>query len=202
MLEVKLSNFPALQSENSSIRLKLNDFNEEGPIGFFYPVIINRTTGNQFFALNSKCAHEGCVVPPASPTIICPCHESTYRANGSVVAGSRATSGLTSYRSSFDGVDTLCIEVPNLGFRLTPTLVQNGLTPRIRLRFPTKSGVTYEVRFRQSLSEEGTPVLFALTEGDAASEPTLTGTGATLSLYLDRTSARGFYTVAVQVSEA
>src|ERR1051325_9113065 len=52
ILSIKLSDFPALQNENESVRLALNPFTENGPTGAFYPVLVNRASGNQFFALN------------------------------------------------------------------------------------------------------------------------------------------------------
>src|SRR6185369_14565920 len=59
ILRIKLSDFPALQNENGSVRLVLNPFAETGPLGTFYPVLVNRGSGNQFYALSSRCPHQG-----------------------------------------------------------------------------------------------------------------------------------------------
>src|SRR5262245_44991040 len=42
ILRVTLSEFPALQSENGSVRLALNPFTPNGPSGTFYPILVNR----------------------------------------------------------------------------------------------------------------------------------------------------------------
>src|SRR2546427_10764926 len=53
ILRVKISDFPALQNAEGSLRLALNPFTVNGPPpGAFYPVLINRGSGNQFFALS------------------------------------------------------------------------------------------------------------------------------------------------------
>src|SRR5947207_15975757 len=93
ILQVRLSDFPALQSEQGSVRLALNPFNESGPVGTYYPVLVNRGTGNQFFALNSRCTHQSCVVPPFDASFgssVCPCHSSRFRVDGTVIPGSPA----------------------------------------------------------------------------------------------------------------
>ena len=38
ILRVKISDFPALQNAEGSVRLALNPFTENGPLGAFYPV--------------------------------------------------------------------------------------------------------------------------------------------------------------------
>jgi len=88
ILRVKLSDFPALQNEQGSVRLALNPFTESGPLGAFYPVLVNRGSGNQFFALSTRCTHLNCVVPPFDASFgasVCPCHESRFRIDGTVI---------------------------------------------------------------------------------------------------------------------
>src|ERR1700752_2932014 len=56
MLRVKISDFPALQNENGSVRLALNPFTTSGPTGTFYPILVNRGSGDEFFALRARCS--------------------------------------------------------------------------------------------------------------------------------------------------
>ena len=55
MLRVKISDFPALQNAEGSVRLALNPFTVNAPLGAFYPVLVNRGSGNQFYASSSRC---------------------------------------------------------------------------------------------------------------------------------------------------
>ena len=205
ILRVKLSDFPALQNENGSVRLALNPFTENGPTGAFYPVLVNRGSGNQFFALSTRCTHLSCVVPPFDASFgasVCPCHESQYRIDGTVIPGSPAGSNLQRYTVNFGGVDLLCIEIPSLKYSLTGSAVETSVGPRFRLQIPTKSRLNYQILFRQSPSDAGTVVPFASTEGGAATSTVLsTATSTTATVYVDRTNEAGFYSVAVQVTE-
>ena len=176
------------------------------PAGPFFPVLINRGSDNRFFALSTQCTHAGCVVPPFSTTtnaIVCPCHGSRYALDGSLISG--ATPGvpqnpLTQYPVTSDGADVLCVEIPNLGYVVTGSTVQSGGGPRFRLAFPTRLNVKYELLFRQSLSDAGSVVGFSTTEGGAATTTVLTGNNQIRTIYVDRTTAAGFYTVSVQVT--
>ena len=198
IVRVSITDFPALQSENGSVRLALNPFSDTGPTGFFYPILVNRGSGTQFFALRAACTHQGCVVPTFGGA--CPCHGSVYDIDGRVLAGP-AVSPLTRYTVNFDGVDLLCIEIPNLRYVLTSSAVQSAVGPRLRIQFQTRSRVNYEVRFRESFSDEGIVASFSTTEGGAATASVLTGNGGTATLYLDQPTETGFYSVAVQVNE-
>lgn len=203
ILQVRLSDFPALQSEQGSVRLALNPFTDNGPMGPYYPVLVNRGTGNQFFALVSRCTHQGCVVPPFDGNAsVCPCHGSMFRIDGTVIPGSPAPTSLQRYPINFDGADLLCIEVPNFKYSLAASSVETGVGPRFRLQFAAKSRVSYEVRFRQSPTDAGTAVPFATTEGgDATSTVFSSNTNTPATVYVDRTTQAGFYSVAVQITE-
>ena len=203
ILRVKVADFPALANENGSVRLALNPFTSNGPNGTFYPVIVNRGAGNTFFTLQSRCTHEGCVVPVYNPGVgasICPCHGSRFRLNGTVLQGP-AGSPLTSYVNSFDsGEGLLCIQIPNLGFSVTSTTVDPDPPGRVKLEFPAFRGTKYEVRFAESISDAGVVVPFATTATGPATLMEINGVGQPLSVYLDRTTVRGFYSVAIKVS--
>jgi Rieske Fe-S protein len=199
ILRVKVSDFPALQTENGSVRLALNPFTDTGPSGFFYPVLVNRGSGNQFFALRAACTHMSCVVPTFGGA--CPCHGSVFDIDGRVLVGP-AISSLTRYSVTFDGADLLCIEIPNLRYVLTSSAVESVVGPRLRLQFQTRLRVMYEVRFRPSLADAGVVVPFSTTEAGPASASVLTGNGGTATIYVDRTADTGIYSVVVQASES
>ena len=205
ILRVNVSGFQALKNENGSVRLALNAFTQNGTSNAFYPVLVNRGANNQFFALDTRCTHQGCVVPPFNPTAgasVCPCHSSRFRIDGTVIPGSAALSSLQSFPVSFDGLDLLCIEIANLGYTVSETWVQSGSGPRVQLQFSTRTGVKYQVLFRQSLADTGAGAVvpFATTIGGAATSTVLTGNNAVATLFVDRTSDAGFYSVAVLVN--
>src|SRR5687767_5880568 len=58
ILQIKISDYPLLQEEFGSIRLAFNPINSDssGPLGFFYPVLINRGEGDNFYAMDSGCS--------------------------------------------------------------------------------------------------------------------------------------------------
>ncbi|PYJ57896.1 MAG: hypothetical protein DME24_18060, partial [Verrucomicrobia bacterium] len=81
------------------------------------------------------------------------------------------------------------------------TLVQSGAAARFQLQFPTRTGVKYQVLFRQSLlGDAGVVVPFATTIEGAATAMVLTGNNTVATLFVDRTSDAGFYSIAVQVN--
>jgi Rieske Fe-S protein len=198
LLTLKLSSFPALQSQNSSIRIAVNAFFDGGPSGPFYPILVNRTTGNQFYALEARCTHAGFVVPPAGGA--CPHQGARFNLDGSV-AVPPAVTPLTSYVITYDGSNLLSIKVPGLGYSITGTPVQTTPGPRFQLSFPTMSGLTYEVQFRETADAAGTPVPFFTTANGVSSATSLVGTGSSLTIYVARTTATGFYTVNVKVTQ-
>jgi nitrite reductase/ring-hydroxylating ferredoxin subunit len=195
---LKLSTFTALQSANSSIRIALNSFGTNGPFGAFYPILVNRGTGNQFFAMEARCTHEGCVVPPGGG--FCPCHSSRFNPDGTVLQGP-ASSPLTRYPIAYDGSNLLTIEIPGLGYSVTGSPVQTAPGPRFQLTFPTQSGLTYEVQFRENIEAAGTAVPLFATANGTGSTMTTSGSGADKTVYVNRSTAKGFYTVNVRVTQ-
>lgn len=205
LLTLKVSEFSALLSDYGSVRLALNSFSLSGPSGPFYPILVNRAPGNVFHALSTQCTHAGCVVPVytggASGSSQCPCHFSRYAINGDVIQGP-APLALTKYTLTFDGNDKLTIRVPNLGYTVAGSTLQATPGPRFRLDFPTQSGLTYEVRFRQNVTDPGSLASFATTPDGTANQTSLSGNGGTRSIYVDRGTATGFYVVNVRVTQA
>lgn len=196
IFRMDLNNFPVLRDTFGSVRLRITGM----PITF-PQIVVTRVEDNRFFAVTSRCTHQGCTIGTYSTTISaieCPCHGSRFGADGSVVNGPAALP-LTQYATQYDGVDLLRIEIPGLGFSITgaPVVVGANNTPRYRLSFPTVSGVNYEVWFRQALSAGAWVRLpFSTTPTGAATATVLSGTGATATVYVDRSTPSGFYAVA------
>ena len=141
ILKVKLSDYPALLDVLGSVRLGFTPLDEftRLPVGLDYPIIINRATSTLFYALDSYCHHEGCVVPvydAIDDAIICPCHGSTYAIDGRLVSNGPAQRPLTRYPVTFDLVDTLSIQVPGLGYSVKATAAEAVAPPRLETRFP------------------------------------------------------------------
>jgi len=196
IFKMDLNSFPVLRNTFGSVRLRVT-----GMPATFPQIVVTRVANNQFFAVTSRCTHQGCTIGTYSTAISaieCPCHGSRYGADGSLVNGP-APLPLTQYPTQYDGVDLLRIEIPDLGFRIAgaPVLVGANNTPRYRLSFPTVSGVNYEVRFREALSAGAWVRLpFSTTPTGAATATMLAGTGATATVYVDRSTPSGFYAVA------
>jgi cytochrome b6-f complex iron-sulfur subunit len=74
-------------------------------------IIVANTGNDVFVALSSVCTHDGCAVGYnlAANNFPCPCHQSVFAANGSVVTGPAATS-LKSYAINKSG-NTLTINL-------------------------------------------------------------------------------------------
>ena len=202
LLRVKLSDYPALLDDYGSVRLGLNPIdNPHGPLGFFYPILVNHHFGSTYYAMSTFCSHAGCIVPPFNEGdggIICPCHGSGYWIDGGLLNGP-ASNPLIQYPVSFDGVGTLTVEVPGLGYCVSSSLVQGDDTPRFRLACPTFENAEYEVWFRERVSDEWGVIAFALSAGGLADQLSFFGDGAPAAVFVDRTTATGFYSIAIKV---
>jgi len=187
--------FAALRNEVGSIRLTV-----AGMPTSFRQIIVSRLEGSLFFAVTSQCAHEGQPVSAMNLTskrLVCPTHGSQYAANGALLAGP-ATRGLTAYNTTFDGVKMVSIEIPNLGFVVNTESVVNPLNSqkRLRLQFPTVSGIRYDVQFRSALTGgTWTRVPFANAIDGAANLTTLTGNNAAATVFVEPGSESGFYAI-------
>jgi len=210
-LRIKLSDYPALQQDFGSVRIGINPIDEEFLIevyGPFFPVLINHNAG-VYYAMNTFCNHAGCVVKPFLERLGCItcCHESQYGIDGSLIHGP-ATLPLTPYPITFDGVDTLTVEVANLGYTVESTLVQSGNTPRLRLDFWGHLNVEYEVSFREHATDAWTVIPFSRTMGGVADQLSMFGefsffyeNGSPASVFVNRTAQTGFYSIGIKVFE-
>lgn len=210
-LRLRVSDFPALQTEGGSVRLAINPLrgnppNGPMPNGQFYPVIVNRGPSNQFFAVNSRCTHQNCAVDPldgSSSTMTCPCHFSVFAIDGRRLSG-LATSSLGRYTTTFDGDNTVEIQIPGLGYSVVASNLQEGTggKTRLKLEFRSFRNTDYEIQFRESLEKEAVIVPFSSTPDGIVDQNAFTAaTTANVSLYVDRTASAGFYTVAIRLSE-
>jgi Rieske Fe-S protein len=197
VLHLSVSDFPALQSANGSVRLSVTN-----NTGVFYPLLVNRGAGNQFFTLSTRCTHQGCVVPPfstAAGASVCPCHGSRYAIDGTVIGGP-ALASLTRYTHTFDGANSLRIQLPGLGYSISTLAVQTGAGPRMRIRFTTLQNAAYEVRFRQSILDPWSIIMFATTADGGAVNNVIFGNGSTRDVFVDRTTPSGFYAITMRAT--
>lgn len=203
-IRISLQEFPVLTNELGSLRLGINPIGPDHfPDGNFYPIIINRGAGNVFFALNSECRHASCVVDAFDPDeqgLRCPCHQSLYGIDGSILQGP-ATRDLLTYPIQYDGGDLLTIQVPGLDFTLTPSLAVDAAGRRFRLSFPALPSVSYEVRFRQRVTDEWTVVPFSSTPDGPLDQMAWVGFEGETEVFVERENATGFYAVAIQLLE-
>ena len=205
ILRVKVSEYHTLQADGGGIRLALNPFTATSTsVSPFYPVLVNRISEGNYVALSSRCTHQGCVVnayDESSGGCVCFCHGSVFDIDGKRIGGP-ALSALTKYRVSFDGVDQLCIEIPSLGFSVTPSKVESPTGSRIRLQFAGKRSVNYEVRYRASIQDPDVVVPFSKTQNGPADETVLSPTSnSTVSVFVDAKDSAGFFSVWIQVIE-
>ncbi|RME93239.1 MAG: hypothetical protein D6766_08575, partial [Verrucomicrobia bacterium] len=133
---------------------------------------------------------------------VCPCHGSRFGLDGTRLSGP-APEGLATFPVSYDGVDGLCVELPEpaLRFRVTVAPAEPAWGRGVLLEFPTVAGVRYEVRRQRRLEEPGEVVAFQLSpEGPTLGE--LEGDGGTARLYVAGEGlAVAFLSVAVKVQE-
>ncbi|HEY6170129.1 MAG TPA: Rieske 2Fe-2S domain-containing protein [Verrucomicrobiae bacterium] len=204
ILPVRISQFPALKNEFGSVRLKLNPSSGDFPNGQFYPVVVTRGIGDAFYAVSTACTHAGCIVGAYSTvtnSMYCLCHGSQYDVDGSLLAGP-APSSLQRYNLTFDGVDLLCIEVPGLGLKVrkVTALAGTGGSPRLKLDVQTIQNGKYQVAYRAQLSDAPQVASFATTVGGAATNTSFNGNGSVMTVYVDGTSDKGFYSLVLLIA--
>jgi|SRR5882672_6327678 len=210
ILKIKLSDYPSLLNELGSVRLGLNPMASDstGPLGFFYPILINRGFGNEFYALDSYCHHEGFIVPPYDTfdgSMTCPGHGSKYAIDGALISNGPSSGPLDRFNLTYDGDETLTIEVPRLGYSVTAIPIQSTDPLKLLLDFPTKEGVEYEVQFRQRMDDAWTAVPFSRSLDGAedalslVADPFDPASFPYASIYVSRTRPTGFYAVSVKL---
>jgi nitrite reductase/ring-hydroxylating ferredoxin subunit len=195
IFRISLDNFAALKNDFGSVRLRVT-----GMPTSFSQIIVTRVPDNQFFAVTSKCTHEGVMVNAYSANlgaIRCPQHGSLFSPDGEVIQGP-AGSALERYNTTFDGVKTVAIEIPGLAYSVTIAAATSSIPgeSRVQLEFPTLRNLRYEARFRASLTEGSwAQVPFATTPDGAATQTSLTGTGNPATIFVAGTASQGFYAI-------
>lgn len=200
-LRLRLTDFPALKNVNGSVRIGGSSISGDFPLGL-YPIIINRAANNVFYALDSRCSHADCAVRAYNATsrvCVCPCHGSRYAIDGKVVTGP-ASFPLISYPITFDGQDTLTIELPTYAFAMDGRIVDasESPAPRFRIDFYAQPGTDYQILFRKSQNDVWAAISFATTPTGIANKTAFAGRDADATVYVDRVEATGFYAVAVK----
>ena len=206
VFKVRISDYPALLQDFGSVRLGINPVRpdlEPFPDGPFYPFLINRDDAGKFYVLDCECRHASCVVPAFDVSemgVRCRCHGSFYGIDGSPQGGP-AVFPLHAYQFTFDGADLLTIRVPCWGFETKLVVLPGGPTSRIKLDFPAMEPIAYEVLFSTRPQGPWTVATFAITPTGPANQTSFTTKAGDATLYLDRTTATGFYAVRMKLSE-
>lgn len=189
-VDITATGFTALQNVNGSVIVRV-----PGTSTTFPSIIITRTSTTQFFAVTSQCTHAGCTVGIFNGVSLnCPCHGSRFSPQGAVVLGP-AAAPLQGYATTFDGIRTLRIAIPNLAYSVTTALVPVTAGKRIRLVFRTVSGSRYGARFRQTLGSSESVLSFATSQTGLANVTQVFGTGGNMTIYVDPPVTTGFYSI-------
>ena len=207
VFKVRISDYPALSQDFGSVRLGLNPVHRDDyPDGSFHPFLINRDDAGNFYVLDCECRHQGCSVPTfdnalgGEMKIRCRCHGSAYAIDGGILEGP-TNEPLHPYPFEFDGNDTLTIHILCWGFEVNAVILPGGPNSRIRLDFNAFQNATYEVQFREHLNSPWTTASFATTPAGPANQTSITTFAGDNSVYLDRTTATGYYALGVKLSE-
>jgi nitrite reductase/ring-hydroxylating ferredoxin subunit len=203
VFKVRVTDYPALAEAYGSVRLGLNPVYPDNtfPNGDFYPILINRGASDDYYVLDCECRHEGCVVPTFSTSefcIQCQCHGSQYDIDGSLISGP-AGNALYDYPFERDG-DVLTIQVSCWGFKVQAQPLPSGPNARLRIDFTASPNVTYKVNFSQSPRGPWTTASFATTAGGPLNQTSLTTAGGTVSVFLNRPTATGFFAVEMELT--
>ncbi len=202
VFRLNVSEYPALAKDFGSVRISTSGVVGTNSSSIFPVIMVNRAPGNQFYALDAACTHEGCILPTfnaAARRVECLCHGSRFSVDGGLLRGP-AGEGLLKYNSFFDGANTLRIEVPDRGFSVTYSKIQS--TPgRVGLQFLAFENIQYEVNTRGSLAETWRSIPFALTPGGAADATLFKGQDDFATLYVPVREDFGFLAVAMRLRQ-
>jgi len=194
IFRINLDNSAALKNNFGSVRLRV-----AGMPTSFAQIIVTRVE-NEFFAVGSTCPHAGTTVNPYSVSleaIRCPNHGSQFAPDGTLLLGP-AESDLPKFAATFDGDKIISIEIPRLGFLVEVRAAVNPATSakRVRLDFPTVTGVRYGVRFRPALVGGGwQAVSFATAADGAINLTTINGNNQKATLFVEPEAQTGFYAI-------
>lgn len=194
---LNLAAYPVLANVNGSVVVNLPG----APTGLAQ-IVVTRAANDEFYAVDSTCAHNQCTVPPSiynatslQNEITCSCHGSRYKANGELLGGP-ALRSLRAFEATLDSSSQLRITIPEFRFsaRAAATQPINGAR-RIKLTFPALSFLTYQVNFRPTLQQAWTPVPFARFFNGALDSTELQGIGRDEEIYVAANFSTGFFSV-------
>jgi Rieske Fe-S protein len=194
---LNLADFPALASVNGSAVLTLPG----APAGLAN-VVITRNSATEFFAVDSTCAHNQCQVPPAAfnntsqqNEIECSCHHTRYKANGELLGGP-AERSLRKFQATLTSPTQLRVTIPEFRFTLAAVKSQpvSGGN-RLKLTFPALSFLTYNVRYRATLTTAWTTLNFSRFPAGQLIQTDYPGIGADGEVYVAAPQPAGFFSI-------
>ncbi len=201
-LRIRLEDYPSLAQPTGSIRIGVNPLRSNHlPNGTFFPILINRLDDQELVCLSAECTHASCAVRPFSPRAkahICPCHGSRFNLDGSRIGGP-ASSELERYDSEIVNEEILEIKVPRLGFNMNGCFEKTMSPCPLRLEFPARRGVTYQVIRKESMNASWMPSTFALEAGQPPTHTELKGDDSIRSVYVPEVGEQGFYAIEVKL---
>jgi Rieske Fe-S protein len=203
VLTIKVSDYPVLLSTFGSVRLSLFNSNLLGG-----KIILSRGPGDVFYAVDAVCTHQGTIVEPYDNTefteaINCYSHGSRYDIQGNVLTeAAPGQANLPKFNTAYaDGL--VRIELPGLNFKIN-SVTQQAATPgttRLALNFNPRTSGVYRVRHTPDLVTPPTQVSFATRSGDPANVTQISYLNSNpRTVWVDSTSARGFYFIELVVS--
>lgn len=200
-LRLRLSDYPALAQAQGSIRIGINPLrSNHQPDGTFHPILVNRLENDELIAMSAECTHASCAVRTYSTSAgshICPCHGSRFSLDGRRLAGP-APFDLDRYSSTVIDNELLEIQVPRLGFNVNGCLEKSGASSRLKLEFPARRSVTYQVIKKDRINGEWARAAFALSVSGTIDQMELKGSDSIASIYVPSILEQGFYAIEVK----
>ncbi len=200
-LRVRRDDFPALNTLNGSVRIGVNPLrSNHQPNGTFHPILINRLENDELIALSAECTHASCAVRTYNDQAgahICPCHGSRFGIDGARLSGP-APFALDRYPISLRENGIIEIEVPRLGFTVNGCIEKTESHSLLKLEFPARRSLTYQVVKKEGITESWTPALFSRDPSSEAEQNELQGDDTITSIYVPHEHGNGFYGVEIK----
>jgi len=204
VLNIHPEDYPALAESGGSVRLGFNPVRSNHlPDGTLHPILINRLESGGLIVLNAECPHASCAVrtlSQSSNTHTCPCHASRFGVDGRRISGP-APFGLEVLDSEICPDGSLDILVPRLKFSIASKVLDLGIFKRIKIDFPARRKVSYQVVFKSETADDWQIVPFATSEGATLSQSVFPGEGLLTSLFVDVPKDQGIFAVQILQEE-
>lgn len=204
LLNIQPDDYPVLAETGGSVRLGFNPIrSNHQPDGTLHPILINRLESGQLIALNAECPHASCAIRTYSQstnTHSCPCHASRFRIDGRRISGP-SPFGLEVLESETCPDGSLNVLVPRLKFSITSKVLDLGIFKRVRIEFPARRKVSYQVVFKSEIEEDWQAVSFATREGGPLSQSVFQGEGLLASLFVAVPKDQGLFAVQILPQE-